>query len=91
MGCWSVARAKPAPDLFLYAAQYLMTAPDRCLVIEVSPAGIDADLATDMTAIGFAGGSHCGPERGGLRRHGAGLATTLAGKTVAERDVSRIA
>jgi HAD superfamily hydrolase (TIGR01509 family) len=37
-----VARGKPAPDLFLYAARRLMTAPDRCLVIEDSPAGIDA-------------------------------------------------
>jgi HAD superfamily hydrolase (TIGR01509 family) len=82
-----VARGKPAPDLFLYAAQHLMTAPDRCLVIEDSPAGIDAALAAGMTAIGFAGGSHCGPEHGvRLQRHGAALvmdhmlelATTIA-------------
>jgi beta-phosphoglucomutase-like phosphatase (HAD superfamily) len=59
-----VARGKPAPDLFLYAAQQLTTAPDRCLVIEDSPAGIDAALAAGMTAIGFCGGSHCGPEHG---------------------------
>ena len=69
-----VARGKPAPDLFLYAAQYLMTAPDRCLVIEDSPAGIDAALAAGMTAIGFSGGSHCGPEHGArLQKHGAAL------------------
>ena len=69
-----VARGKPAPDLFLYAAQHLMTAPDRCLVIEDSPAGIDAALAAGMTAIGFSGGSHCGPEHGvRLQRHGAAL------------------
>src|SRR5580704_7492094 len=82
-----VARGKPAPDLFLYAAQHLMTAPDRCLIIEDSPAGIDAALAAGMTAIGFAGGSHCGPEHGvRLQRHGAALvmdhilelATTIA-------------
>ena len=82
-----VARGKPAPDLFLYAAQHLMTAPDRCLVIEDSPAGIDAALAAGMTAIGFAGGSHCGPEHGvRLQRQGAALvmdhmlelATTIA-------------
>src|SRR4029077_15008387 len=59
-----VARGKPAPDLFLYAAQHLTPEPDRCLVIEDSPAGIDAALAADMTAIGFSGGSHCGPEHG---------------------------
>jgi HAD superfamily hydrolase (TIGR01509 family) len=67
-----VARGKPAPDLFLYGAQHLTTAPDRCLVIEDSPAGIDAALAADMTAIGFSGGSHCGPEHGArLEEHGA--------------------
>ena len=69
-----VARGKPAPDLFLHAAQDLTTAPDRCLVIEDSPAGIDAALAAGMTAIGFSGGSHCGPEHGvRLQRRGAAL------------------
>ena len=69
-----VARGKPAPDLFLYVARHLTTVPDRCLVIEDSPAGIDAALAAGMTAIGFAGGSHCGPEHGvRLQRHGAAL------------------
>src|SRR6267142_3715361 len=69
-----VARGKPAPDLFLYAAQQLATAPDRCLVIEDSPAGIDAALAAGMTAIGFCGGSHCGPEHGTrLQARGAAL------------------
>ena len=69
-----VARGKPAPDLFLYAAQHLMTAPDRCLVIEDSPAGIEAARGAGMIAIGFCGGSHCGPEHGArLRGHGAAL------------------
>jgi HAD superfamily hydrolase (TIGR01509 family) len=69
-----VARGKPAPDLFLYAAQQLTTAPDCCLVIEDSPAGIDAALAAGMTAIGFSGGSHCSPEHGArLGKHGAPL------------------
>ena len=69
-----VARGKPAPDLFLYAAERLATAPDRCLVIEDSPAGIDAARAAGMTAIGFCGGSHCGPEhRARLQEHGAAL------------------
>jgi HAD superfamily hydrolase (TIGR01509 family) len=59
-----VARGKPAPDLFLYTAQQLAAAPDRCLVIEDSPLGIEAAIAAGMTAIGFGGGSHCGPEHG---------------------------
>ena len=56
-----VARGKPAPDLFLYAAQQLATASNRCLVIEDSPLGIEAAFAAGMSAIGFSGGSHCGP------------------------------
>jgi HAD superfamily hydrolase (TIGR01509 family) len=69
-----VARGKPAPDLLLYAAERLATAPDRCLVIEDSPTGIDAARAAGMTAIGFCGGSHCGPEhRARLQEHGAAL------------------
>jgi HAD superfamily hydrolase (TIGR01509 family) len=69
-----VARGKPAPDLFLYAAQRLAAAPDRCLVIEDSPAGIDAACGAGMTAIGFCGGSHCGLEHGArLLQHGAAL------------------
>ena len=69
-----VARGKPAPDLFLYAAQQLRAAPTRCLVIEDSPAGIDAALAAGMTAIGFSGGSHCTPAHAArLQAHGAKL------------------
>jgi len=69
-----VERGKPAPDLFLYAAQRLAAAPDRCLVIEDSPAGINAARAARMTAVGFCGGSHCGPEHGArLQEHGAAL------------------
>ena len=69
-----VARGKPAPDLFLYAARRLTTAPDRCLVVEDSPAGIAAAVAAGMTAIGFSGGRHCGPEHGArLQARGAAL------------------
>ena len=69
-----VARGKPAPDLFLYAAEQLRAAPTRCLVIEDSPAGIDAAIAAGMTAIGFSGGSHCGPEHAArLQARGAKL------------------
>jgi HAD superfamily hydrolase (TIGR01509 family) len=69
-----VARGKPAPDLFLYAAQRLGAQPSRCLVVEDSPAGIEAVCAAGMTAIGFCGGSHCGPEHGSrLQACGAAL------------------
>jgi HAD superfamily hydrolase (TIGR01509 family) len=72
-----VARGKPAPDLFLYAAKQRATAPDRCLVIEDSPLGIEAAIAAGMTAIGFCGGSHCGPEHGD-RLLARGAALTIA-------------
>jgi HAD superfamily hydrolase (TIGR01509 family) len=71
-----VARGKPAPELFLYAAEQLRAAPTRCLVIEDSAAGIDAAVAAGMTAIGFSGGSHCGPAHAArLQAHGAELVT----------------
>jgi HAD superfamily hydrolase (TIGR01509 family) len=69
-----VARGKPAPDLFLHAAQQLATAPHCCLVIEDSPTGVEAALAAGMTVIGFSGGSHCAPGHGAqLQAHGAAL------------------
>ena len=53
-----VKRAKPAPDLFLYAARMLGVSPTRCLVFEDSVNGIKAASAAGMTAWGFAGGRH---------------------------------
>lgn len=53
-----VARGKPAPDLFLHAAQTLGADPARCLVIEDSPAGVLAGKAAGMAVWGFTGGSH---------------------------------
>jgi HAD superfamily hydrolase (TIGR01509 family) len=54
-----VARGKPAPDLFLFAAAQMRCAPHRCIVIEDSVAGVMAAKAAGMTAMGFCGGSHC--------------------------------
>ena len=72
-----VRHGKPAPDLFLYTARRLTTAPNRCLVVEDSPAGIAAAVAAGMTAIGFSGGSHCGPEHGS-RLQARGTALVIA-------------
>ena len=55
-----VARGKPAPDLFLHAASKMGFAPEDCLVIEDSPAGVEAALAAGMRVFAFAGGSHAG-------------------------------
>jgi HAD superfamily hydrolase (TIGR01509 family) len=56
-----VARGKPAPDLFLYAAERMGVLPQHCVVIEDSIPGVTAALAAGMPAIGFIGGSHCPP------------------------------
>jgi len=53
------AREKPAPDLFLAAADALAVAPDACLVLEDSSPGIAAARAAGMTVIGFT--AYCGP------------------------------
>jgi HAD superfamily hydrolase (TIGR01509 family) len=55
----AVARGKPAPDLFLHAADRMGVTPQRCVVIEDSLPGVAAAVAAGMLAIGFAGGSHC--------------------------------
>jgi HAD superfamily hydrolase (TIGR01509 family) len=54
-----VPNGKPAPDLFLFAADQMQTQPARCLVIEDSISGIAGAVAAGMTVLGFHGGSHC--------------------------------
>ncbi len=53
-----VARGKPAPDLFLHAAEKMQAAPARTLVIEDSISGVVAAKAAGMKVWGFVGGSH---------------------------------
>ncbi|WP_395758885.1 HAD family hydrolase [Streptomyces althioticus] len=48
-----VGRGKPAPDLFLYAAERMGTAPERCVVVEDSPLGVQAAVAAGMDVYGF--------------------------------------
>jgi HAD superfamily hydrolase (TIGR01509 family) len=48
-----VRRPKPAPDLFLHAAATLGAAPEACIVVEDSAAGIQAAKAAGMVALGF--------------------------------------
>ena len=54
-----VARGKPAPDLFLFAARQLDAWPEDCVVIEDSTTGVEAAIAAGMPVVGFCGGSHC--------------------------------
>ena len=53
-----VARGKPHPDIFLYAASKLGVKPSECLVIEDSAGGIRAAIAAGMTAVGLCAASH---------------------------------
>jgi HAD superfamily hydrolase (TIGR01509 family) len=48
-----VARGKPFPDVFLYAANKLGFAPSNCAVVEDSPAGVAAGVAAGMTVYGY--------------------------------------
>ncbi|MGV9760753.1 HAD family hydrolase [Streptomyces tricolor] len=48
-----VGRGKPAPDLFLYAAERMGVAPGRCVVVEDSPLGVQAAVAAGMDVYGF--------------------------------------
>lgn len=50
-----VAHGKPAPDLFLHAANIEDAEPVRCVVIEDSPAGVAAARSAGMTCVGYAG------------------------------------
>jgi HAD superfamily hydrolase (TIGR01509 family) len=51
-----VARPKPAPDIYLLAAEKLGSSPADCIVIEDSPAGAAAALGAGMHVIGYAPG-----------------------------------
>jgi len=50
-----VPRGKPAPDVFLLAAERMGAIPERTVVIEDSVNGVLAGRAAGMTVFGFAG------------------------------------
>ena len=56
-----VARGKPAPDLYLFAARSMRAAPERCIVIEDTVRGVIAGRAAGMRVIGFSGAAHASP------------------------------
>ena len=53
-----VARGKPAPDIFLLAAKKMGVAPEHCLVIEDSDAGIIGAINAGMSVVKYTGASH---------------------------------
>jgi len=48
------AHGKPAPDIFLAAAEELHQPPEACFVVEDAPSGVQAAKAGNMWAIGVA-------------------------------------
>ena len=51
-----VAAGKPAPDLFLHAADRMGVPPAACVVVEDSVAGVEAARRAGMRCLGYAGG-----------------------------------
>ena len=66
-----VERPKPAPDIYLLAAERRRASPERCIVIEDSVPGVVAAKAAGMTVFGYAKLT----DRGALEKAGA---TTFA-------------
>lgn len=53
-----VKKPKPAPDLFLFAAEQMGFSPEECLVVEDSSAGTRAAIEAGMDVVIFLGGMH---------------------------------
>ncbi|MDB5702722.1 MAG: family phosphatase [Sphingomonadales bacterium] len=54
-----VENGKPAPDIYLHAARALGVDITRAVILEDSPVGATAAVASGAHVIGFCGGSHC--------------------------------
>ncbi|MBY0305626.1 MAG: HAD family phosphatase [Sphingomonas sp.] len=54
-----VSRGKPAPDLYLHAASALGVAIEHCVILEDSPVGATAAVASGAHVIGLCAGMHC--------------------------------
>lgn len=52
---YAIGSWKPEPDIFLHASKCMEAAPQNCLVVEDSVAGIEAANAAGMTALQFCG------------------------------------
>lgn len=83
-----VKHGKPAPDLFLHAANRLDVLPIDCIVVEDSANGVLAGKRAGMQVIGFTGGSHCPPgHANSLLSSGADLIATNFSELVELLDV----
>ena len=64
-----VLHGKPAPDLFLLAAESLGVPAENCVVIEDSVPGIEAGIAAGMRTYRYTGGGHLKDGKRGLPDH----------------------
>jgi HAD superfamily hydrolase (TIGR01509 family) len=46
-----VARGKPAPDIYLLAAERLGVSPEKCIAVEDAPAGVASARAAGMRVV----------------------------------------
>jgi HAD superfamily hydrolase (TIGR01509 family) len=83
-----VARGKPAPDVFLYAASQIGLDPAHSIVIEDSVAGVIAARRAGMRVIGFTGACH-GAEDIGERLAEAGAIDVIEEMRLLPRSVER--
>lgn len=72
-----VARGKPFPDLFLYAAEKMGEDSGRCIVVEDSITGVRAGVAAGMKTIGITAVSHH-PEQAALDMKKEGISSIFA-------------
>jgi len=79
-----VARGKPAPDLYLHAADALGVAIDRCAIIEDSVVGATGAVASGGHVVGLCAGLHCDPGHAD-RLRGVGVAAVAADFTAVGR------
>lgn len=68
-------QGKPAPDIFLYAARGMGFAPETCLVIEDSVAGVRAARAARMRVVAYVGDPAA--DRAALAAEGAELLSDM--------------
>jgi HAD superfamily hydrolase (TIGR01509 family) len=58
-GAEHVARGKPEPDLYLFAARRLAVPISACVILEDSLVGATGAIASGATVIGLCAGMHC--------------------------------
>jgi len=74
----TVARGKPAPDIYLHVAAKIGVAPNRCVAVEDSVNGVTSARGAGMVVVGFTGGGHC-TARHDERLRAAGAVEVAAG------------